>query len=134
MTRIAFGLDDTGDWDFNPDTGVFNMISDNEALTQKLSLLLGENLGEIPWNEDLGLDHNELIANGDDQEVVQTILDDYLTEQWTDIYDSLEITEFKVDRLNRLTELSANVTLVDGTVISASVNEQQGDDEDATDE
>lgn len=126
---IALGLDDTGDLDFNPDTGVFNMVSDEDEVAQKLYLILGENIGEIPWNEDIGLNHLDMIANGDNQTVIQSILEQYLQDQWPETFESVEITDFQVDGVNRLTSVSADVTLVDGTTTSAIVNE--GDDNNA---
>ena len=79
---IAFGLDSTGDLDFNPNTGAFNMVEDDDEIAQKLSLLLNINIAELLWDEDIGLDHNELLANADDQGIIQSILSDYLQEQW----------------------------------------------------
>ena len=60
---IAFGLDSTGDLDLNPNTGAFNMIEDDDEIAQKLSLLVNINIAELLWNEDIGLDHNELLAH-----------------------------------------------------------------------
>ena len=37
---IAFGLDSTGDLDFDSNTGAFNMVEDDDEIAQKLSLLL----------------------------------------------------------------------------------------------
>ncbi|GAY74294.1 hypothetical protein [Lentilactobacillus kosonis] len=131
---IAFGLDDTGDLDFNSNTGVFNMIDTDQELAQKLWIALGINVAELPWNEDIGLNQLDLIMSGDDQTAIQTLLDDYLQTQWADTYDNIDVTEFKVDNLNRLTELSATVTLKDGSVAMASVEQRTGDDNNANDE
>lgn len=126
---IAFGLDDTGDLDFNPDTGVFNMVSDEDELAQKLFLLLGENIGEIPWNEDIGLNQADVIANGDDEDVVNSILTEYLEDQWPDKFDSLELTSFDVDKQDRLTTAAGTVTLTDGTNVPFNVSENNDNDD-----
>jgi len=131
---IAFGLDNTGDLDFNSNTGVFNMIDTDQELAQKLWIVLGINVAELPWNEDIGLNQLDVIMNGDDQAAIQTLLDDYLQTQWADTYDNIDVTEFKVDNLNRVTELSATVTLKDGSVAMASVEQRTGDDDNANDE
>lgn len=129
---IALGLDDTGDLDFDANTGVFNLVEDDDELAQKLSLLLNINTAELLWNEDIGIDHNDLLANADDQGVIQSILADYLQEQWPEEFDAVEITDFEVNAEQRITNLSATVTLNDGTTIAATVGVEEGDDVDAT--
>lgn len=129
---IAFGLDDTGDLDFDPNTGVFNLVEDDDELVQKLSLLLNINTAELLWNEDIGIDHNDLLANADDQGVIQSILADYLQEQWPEEFDAVEITDFEVNAEQRITNLSAMVTLNDGTIVAATVGVDEGGDADAT--
>lgn len=133
---IALGLDDTGDLDFDPNTGVFNMVSDEDELAQKLSLLLGENLGEIPWNEDIGLDHQDIIANGDNRDAVESIISQYLEDQWPNNFGSVNITDFNFDSQHRLTSLTGTVTLSDENFVPFAVNETQdgdeGSDDDAT--
>ena len=129
---IAFELDDTGDLDFDANTGVFNLVEDDDELAQKLSLLLNVNTAELLWNEDIGIDHNDLLANADDQGVIQSILADYLQEQWPEEFDAVEITDFEVNAEQRITNLSATVTLNDGTTIAAKVGVDEGGDVDAT--
>lgn len=129
---IAFGLDDTGDLDFDANTGVFNLVEDGDELAQKLSLLLNINTAELLWNEDIGIDHNDLLANADDQGVIQSILADYLQEQWPEEFDAVEITDFEVNAEQRITNLSAIVTLNGGTTIAATVGVDVGGDVDAT--
>lgn len=129
---IAFGLDDTGDLDFDSNTGVFNLVEDDDELAQKLSLLLNINTAELLWNEDVGIDHNDLLANADDQGVIQSILADYLQEQWPEEFDAVEITDFEVNAEQRITNLSATVTLNDGTAVAATVGVDEGGDADAT--
>lgn len=129
---IALGLDDTGDLDFDANTGVFNLVEDDDELAQKLSLLLNINTAELLWNEDIGIDHNDLLANADDQGVIQSILTDYLQEQWPEEFDAVEITDFEVNAEQRITNLSATVTLNDGTTIAAKVGVDEGGDVDAT--
>ncbi|MCW3779702.1 hypothetical protein [Levilactobacillus namurensis] len=129
---IAFGLDDTGDLDFDANTGVFNLVEDDDELAQKLSLLLNINTAELLWNEDIGIDHNDLLANADDQGVIQSILTDYLQEQWPEEFDAVEITDFEVNAEQRITNLSATVTLNGGTTIAATVGVDEGGDVDAT--
>lgn len=129
---IALGLDDTGDLDFDANTGVFNLVEDDDELAQKLSLLLNINTAELLWNEDVGIDHNDLLANADDQGVIQSILTDYLQEQWPEEFDAVEITDFEVNAEQRITNLSATVTLNDGTTIAAKVGVDEGGDVDAT--
>lgn len=129
---IAFGLDDTGDLDFDANTGVFNLVEDDDELAQKLSLLLNINTAELLWNEDIGIDHNDLLANADDQGVIQSILADYLQEQWPEEFDAVEITDFEVNAEQRITNLSATVTLNVGTTIAATVGVDEGGDVDAT--
>lgn len=129
---IAFGLDDTGDLDFDANTGVFNLVEDDDELAQKLSLLLNINTAELLWNEDIGIDHNDLLANADDQGVIQSILADYLQEQWPEEFDAVEITDFEVNSEQRITNLSATVTLNGGTTIAATVGVDEGGDVDAT--
>lgn len=130
---IAFGLDSTGDLDFNPNTGAFNMVENDDEIAQKLSLLLNINIAELLWNEDIGLDHNELLANADDQGIIQSILSDYLQEQWSDTFDSVEITNFEANQQQRITSLEATVTLTTGEIVTSSVSvDDQGDEDDAT--
>lgn len=129
---IAFGLDDTGDLDFDANTGVFNLVEDDDELAQKLSLLLNISTAELLWNEDIGIDHNDLLANADDQGAIQSILADYLQEQWPEEFDAVEITDFEVNAEQRITNLSATVTLNDGTTIAAKVGVDEGGDVDAT--
>lgn len=133
MTNLA--LDSTGDLDFNPSTGVFNTVDEDDELAQKLWLVLGINLGEIEWDDNIGLDHIDMILNGDDQSVLQSILKEYLEQQWPDTFDSIEITDFNADGQQRLTNLSATVTLLDGTTATASVglDDDDGGDTDASD-
>lgn len=133
---IALALDDTGDINFDVNAGVFSTVNDNDELAQHLSILLGINPGELAWNEELGLDHNDVIINGDNKTIVQGILDDYLKTQLDDSYGGIEINEFDVDYSQRLTALSATVVM-DGDrynttlAISNSANEN-GDDSNAT--
>lgn len=129
---IAFGLDDTGDLDFDANTGVFNLVEDDDELAQKLSLLLNISTAELLWNEDIGIDHNDLLANADDQGAIQSILADYLQEQWPEDFDVVEITDFEVNAEQRITNLSATVTLNGGTTIAATVGVDEGGDVDAT--
>lgn len=131
---IAFGLDNTGDLDFDQNAGVFNMVEDNDEISQKLSLLLNINIAELPWNEDIGLNHNELLASGDDKGAIQAILSDYLEDQWPDLFDSVEITNFNVDYQQRITALEATVTLTTGQIVMTNINSDEGDDESATNE
>ncbi|GHP12960.1 hypothetical protein YK48G_03850 [Lentilactobacillus fungorum] len=131
---IAFGLDSTRDLDFDPNAGVFNMVTDDDEISQKLSSLLNINIAELPWNEDIGLNHNELLASGDDKGVIQAILSDYLEDQWPDLFDSVEITNFSVDYQQRITALEATVTLTTGQTITTDVNSDEGDGENATNE
>ncbi|MCP9334233.1 hypothetical protein [Lentilactobacillus hilgardii] len=129
---IAFGLDSTGDLDFNPNTGAFNMVEDDDEIAQKLSLLLNINIAELLWNEDIGLNHNELLANADDQGVIQSNLSDYLQEQWPDTFDSVEITNFEANQQQRITSLEATVTLTTGETVTGSVSvDDQGDENNA---
>uniref|UniRef100_UPI00403F1D4B hypothetical protein n=1 Tax=Lentilactobacillus hilgardii TaxID=1588 RepID=UPI00403F1D4B len=129
---IAFGLDSTGDLDFNPNTGAFNMVEDDDEIAQKLSLLLNINIAELLWNEDIGLNHNELLANADDQGIIQSILSDYLQEQWPDTFDSVEITNFEANQQQRITSLEATVTLTTGETVTSSVSvDDQGDENNA---
>lgn len=130
---IAFGLDDTGDLNFNPDTGVFEMVDGQEEIAQKLYIALGTNLGELDWNEDFGIDQIDMILNGGDQSVIQSIISDYLEDWWSDTFESVEVTGFKVDKQKRLTSLTATVTLEDGTTVdaSAALDDEEGDDDDA---
>lgn len=131
---IAFGLDNTGDLDFDQNAGVFNMVEDNDEISQKLSLLLNINIAELPWNEDIGLNHNELLASGDDKGAIQAILSDYLEDQWPDLFDSVEITNFNVDYQQRITALEATVTLTTGQTVTTNIDSDEGDDESATNE
>ena len=114
----AFVLDDTGDLDFNPDAGVFNMTDGDDATAQKLWLTLSTNAGELDWNRNIGIDHFALIINGDDESYISTAINQYLEEQWPDTFENCEITSFDVDNLHRLTSFAANVTLNDGTIVN----------------
>ena len=130
---IAFGLDSTGDLDLNPNTGAFNMVEDDDEIAQKLSLLLNINIAELLWDEDIGLNHNELLANADDRGIIHSILSDYLQEQWPDTFDSVEITKFEANQQQRITSLEATVTLTTGEAVTSSVSvDDQGDEDDAT--
>ncbi|MCT2899717.1 hypothetical protein EFM54_12180, partial [Lentilactobacillus buchneri] len=77
--------------------------------------------------------HNELLANADDQGIIQSILSDYLQEQWPDTFDSVEITKFEANQQQRITSLEATVTLTTGETVTSSVSvDDQGDEDDAT--
>jgi len=108
------------------------VVEDDDELAQKLSLLLNINTAELLWNEDVGIDHNDLLANADDQGVIQSILADYLQEQWPEEFDAVEINDFEVNAEQRITNLSATVTLNDGTTVAATVGVDEGGDADAT--
>lgn len=129
----AFALDDTGDLDFNSDTGVFNMIDGDNATAQKLYLSLSTNAGELDWNKNIGIDHFSLIINGNDESYITAAINQYLEEQWPDTFENCEITSFNVDNLHRLTSFEATVRLNDGTIVNVQTNlaEEQGDDQDA---
>ncbi|MCT2899807.1 hypothetical protein EFM54_12765, partial [Lentilactobacillus buchneri] len=76
--------------------------------------------------------HNELLANADDQGIIQSILSDYLQEQWPDTFDSIEITKFEANQQQRITSLEATVTLTTGETVTSSISvDDQGDEDDA---
>ena len=134
----ALKLDDTGDIDFDENTGVFSTVADNDEIQQHLDILLGINLGELAWNEEIGLNQNDVIINGDSQSAVQSILDSYLKDQIGESYGGISIDTFSVDYSQRLTALSASVT-IDGqkyvTDLSAeNSDDENGDDSNGTDE
>ncbi|MFC6180356.1 hypothetical protein [Lactiplantibacillus daowaiensis] len=134
---IALKLDSTGDIEFDANTGTFSMVADDDEVAQALELLLGINLGELDWNPDLGLNHMDVLINGDDKDVVEAIINDYLSDQLGEAFDSFEITDFKIDKLNRLTSLVGTVA-IDGdtykTDVALSQAEMEGsDEEDASD-
>lgn len=135
---IAFKLDNSGDLDFDQATGTFNMIEGDDEIRQALWLLMGVNLGELSWNEDLGLNHMDVLINADDAAVVQSIVSDYLKDQLGEAFDSFQISDFKVDKQNRLTKLNGEVVL-DGESYNERIilaqtidNNDEGDDEDAS--
>ncbi|VDG20621.1 hypothetical protein [Lactobacillus buchneri CD034] [Lactiplantibacillus mudanjiangensis] len=133
---MALALDSTGDIDFDANTGVFNTVNDNDEIVQHLNLLLGINLGELTWNDEIGLDQNDVMINGDNESIVQSILDDYLQAQLGESYEGIEVTDFSVDREQRLSMLSATVTM-DGETYNASMaldngSDDEGDDDNAT--
>ncbi|ODP95363.1 hypothetical protein [Levilactobacillus brevis] len=135
---IAFKLDNSGDLDFDQAAGIFNMIEGDDEIRQALWLLMGVNLGELSWNEDLGLNHMDVLINADDAAVVQSIVSDYLKDQLGEAFDSFQISDFKVDKQNRLTKLNGEVVL-DGesyneriTLAQTIDNNDEGDDEDAS--
>ncbi|MFC6180028.1 hypothetical protein [Lactiplantibacillus daowaiensis] len=133
---MALALDSTGDIDFDANTGVFNTVNDNDEIVQHLNLLLGINLGELAWNDDIGLDQNDVMINGDNESVVQSILDDYLQTQLGESYEGIEITDFSIDREQRLSALSATITM-DGEAYNATMAldntaDDEGDDDSAT--
>lgn len=133
---IAPKIDETGDLDFDQESGTFNMIEGDDEVEQSLYLLLGTNIGELSWNEDLGLNHMDVFINADDQSIVQTIITEYLRDQLGDSFETFEITNFKADKLNRLTSLSGTVT-IDGEAYKEQMELEQsdveeGDDEDAS--
>lgn len=129
----AFALDDTGDLNFNPDTGVFNMVDGEDATAQKVFLSLGTNSGELDWNKAIGIDQLDLILNGDDESYISTAINQYLEEQWPDTFENCTITNMNVDYSHRLTSFSATITLNDGTFVNVqtSLAQAQGDDQDA---
>ncbi|MGJ3947091.1 hypothetical protein [Levilactobacillus brevis] len=135
---IAFKLDNSGDLDFDQAAGTFNMVEGDDEIRQALWLLMGVNLGELSWNEDLGLNHMDVLINADDAAVVQSIVSDYLKDQLGEAFDSFQISDFKVDKQNRLTKLNGEVVL-DGesyneriTLAQTIDNNDEGDDEDAS--
>ncbi|VDG31417.1 hypothetical protein [Lactobacillus buchneri CD034] [Lactiplantibacillus mudanjiangensis] len=133
---MALALDSTGDIDFDANTGVFNTVNDNDEIVQHLNLLLGINLGELTWNDEIGLDQNDVMINGDNESIVQSILDDYLQAQLGESYEGIEVTDFSVDREQRLSTLSATVTM-DGETFNAAMaldngSDDEGDDDNAT--
>ncbi|KID42688.1 hypothetical protein LbDm2_2403 [Levilactobacillus brevis] len=135
---IAFKLDNSGDLDFDQAAGTFNMVEGDDEIRQALWLLMGVNLGELSWNEDLGLNHMDVLINADDAAVIQSIVSDYLKDQLGEAFDSFQISDFKVDKQNRLTKLNGEVVL-DGesyneriTLAQTIDNNDEGDDEDAS--
>ncbi|WP_204120290.1 hypothetical protein [Levilactobacillus wangkuiensis] len=134
---IAPKIDETGDLDFDREAGTFSMIEGDDEVEQSLYLLLGTNIGELSWNESLGLNHMDVFINADDQSIVQTIITEYLRDQLGDSFETFEITSFKADKLNRLTSLSGTVT-IDGEsykermAIEQSDVDGEGDDGDAS--
>ncbi|MEJ6401042.1 hypothetical protein [Nicoliella lavandulae] len=111
MSKYAFALDDDGDIKYNEDTGTFDMVSADDEVTQYLYLLLGTNLGELTWNEDIGLPQQQLILMGDDEMAVQSMISNYLEEMLGTQFVDLDITHFEVDNENRLTNLQCSVTM-----------------------
>lgn len=135
---IAFKLDNSGDLDFDQAAGTFKIVEGDDEIRQALWLLMGVNLGELSWNEDLGLNHMDVLINADDAAVVQSIVSDYLKDQLGEAFDSFQISDFKVDKQNRLTKLNGEVVL-DGesyneriTLAQTIDNNDEGDDEDAS--
>lgn len=135
---IAFKLDNSGDLDFDQAAGTFNIVEGDDEIRQALWLLMGVNLGELSWNEDLGLNHMDVLINADDAAVVQSIVSDYLKDQLGEAFDSFQISDFKVDKQNRLTKLNGEVVL-DGesyneriTLAQTIDNNDEGDDKDAS--
>lgn len=118
----AFALDDTGDLDFNPDTGVFTMIDGEDATAQKVFLLLGTNSGELDWNKDKGIDQLDLVMNGQNENYISDAINQYLEEQWPEQFENAEITSFNVDNFDRLTSFSATVSLNDGTLVNVQTS------------
>lgn len=125
---IAFKLNSYGDLDFDHETGAFNMVEGDDEIRQALYLLMGTNIGELPWNEDIGLNHMDVLINADDQSIVQTIISDYLRDQLGDSFETFEISSFRVDKLNRLTSLVGTVT-IDGVSYTEQVAVEQSNDD-----
>ena len=132
----AFALDKFNDLDFDSDSGVFPMIDGDAAAAQKINISLNTNEAEISWNQEIGVNHYNALINLDDEDAIQDILANYLTERFGDDFQSLSINGSVKDKVNRILTIYATAVFEDGSSYDVNLTStiiDQGDDEDAND-
>ncbi|WP_054690976.1 hypothetical protein [Fructilactobacillus florum] len=99
----------TNDVAFNRSNGVFNFVNDNDELAQRIKILLGTNLGEIPWDRTKGFDQNNIIRNGKQIHVIETAITEYLKKQ-LNTFVEVKVTSI-THHDNRVTDMAIDINL-----------------------
>lgn len=121
--------DETGDVIIDPETGDFVMVDDADQAVAT-NIALGTNEGELAWNPDFGLNHLNILSMIDDENAVETEIDDYLESQF-DNFVSSEVTS--IDRDGRVATIHTRVTYLDESGEEQTTEEETEVEDDGLD-
>ncbi|KRN13474.1 hypothetical protein IV37_GL000196 [Fructilactobacillus fructivorans] len=110
----------TNDIVFSHSNGTFDYVKDNDALAQKIKILLGTNLGEIIWDRTEGVDQNSIILNGKRPDVIETVITEYL-KRALNKFVTCKVTTLDFDKKNRVTNLQIAVNLHNESSVNLQV-------------
>lgn len=85
------------------------MVSGIQELAQKVSHLLNINEGEINWNRSLGMNEMMILINGENPNLVKSVVNRYLSKVFGNQFKSATVTSSK-KREDRSVDLNMDVT------------------------
>lgn len=96
-------------------------VRDNEAMVQKVRMILGTNKGEWMFNKDEGIYFRAiLVKNPDHDQIIDTVLDGL-----HQVDESFQITEYSFETVERRMVLRFKAKKADGETIALAVGELQ---------
>lgn len=120
-----FALDENRDADYDNESKIFNTITDPiEDLTQAILVFLNTNIGELPWNEDFGIDHQQVLMDIDNQSALDEELSDWIKDEFDDYVEDVDVTDVIHDGRRAIIQIS--IEILDGTTIN--INQEVEDD------
>ncbi|CAI2679120.1 hypothetical protein [Apilactobacillus apinorum] len=111
-------MDNSGDIVIDNESGDISMISSDSELEQHIYSLLNTFVGELSWNEELGLNQMQLLASANDKNAIQSILNDYLRSNLTN-FDTLKVID--MNQQNRNIQINAEIKMINGQSIKTTL-------------
>jgi phage baseplate assembly protein W len=96
-------------------------ISDDEELAQAVKITLATNLGELEWNREFGLSHQDILDNTENHDYVLKQIEDCLTTHF-DNFENVKIISIQPRTEDRLLDVRLEITMADGEVVNVDTN------------
>lgn len=96
-------------------------VNDDEELAQAIKITLATNLGELEWNREFGLSHQDILDNTDNQDYVLKQIEDCLTTHF-DNFGNVKIISIEPRTEDRLLNIELEVTMTDGSTINVDTD------------
>ena len=99
----------------SPNGKRIQLIEGNELIAQKFLVVLGTNIGEWFWNENLGVNYDYLIGKGITEDMIRSQIEVGIHQ----IDENMYLSDFKVDfdKKNRTADISFTVEDDGGKIV-----------------
>ena len=110
--KMDLALNNANDIDLNNTTGSFNTVSGLKELMQKIYNALNINLGEIPWNDNVGINQNILLNNAKNPTNVNSIIRSYFRQLFGSLFVNSKVIKSHLDTKNRVAKLTLTARFI----------------------